>query len=151
MTKDEALELIRIVHYTYNQTLIRKDEIEIGKAWYPYLKDLELEETRLAFIDLSMESNYQPKPMDIRKATINARTKVPKPPLPNIAWATFQSLIKNANNGAHTPIEVHECLRKTLDSLGDTAYTMNDQYDKKRFEAVYEEAVLQYERNLYKV
>jgi hypothetical protein len=149
MTKEEALELIRVVYHTYNQVLVRRDEPDIGRAWYPYLQDIEYEEAHKAFLTISMESEYMPKVMDIRRAAINTRTNVPPPPLPNLAWATFLTLIKNANNGMHNPIEIHECLRETIAGLGDAAYTMHNQYDQKRFEAVYEECVRQYNRKQY--
>ena len=151
MTKEECLELVRLTHHTYDRTLIRKDELEIGSAWYPYVKDFELEDAKKAFIDLSMQSEYMPKVMELRKALINTRTKVTPPPLPHIAWATFLTLISNANSGMHTPIDVHECLQKTMNALGDAKYSMNAQYDQKRFEAVYEDAVRKYERDLYKI
>ena len=151
MEKEQALEFIKIVHNVYSQALPRKDEADVARAWYPYIKDIEFDDAHAAFLDLSMESQFMPKPMDIRKAAIDRRTKIPKPELPNLAWATFQTLIKNANNGNHTPIPIHECLQLCLKRLGDTAYTMHSQYDQKRFEAVYEECVREYERSKYKI
>jgi hypothetical protein len=151
MEKEQTLEFIKLVHHTYNTGLARKDEPDIARAWHMYIQDLPYEDVLPAFIELSMESQFMPKPMDVRKAAKDRGTKIPKPELPNLAWATFQTLIKNANNGNHTPIPIHECLQLCLKRLGDTAYTMHDQYDKKRFEAVYEECVREYEKEKYKI
>lgn len=151
MTPDQTLELLTTVYTTYNQEWAKRDEPRLTKVWHAYFKDLEYELTLKAFIDLSMESKFMPTPMDIRKASINTSTEIPPPPLPNLAWATFQTIIKSANNGTHTNTPMHECLKNAMLSLGDAIYTYNNQFDQKKFEAVYIAEVAKFERQKFRM
>jgi len=151
MTKEELVVIVDQVYAAYNQTLYEKDKTATYRAWYGLLEDLDKDEVWAAFLNLAVYEKFMPRPGDIRRATIDAQTKVPPHLDGYSAWGIFMTLQKNAHYGTPTEISVPEALRKTLERLGEAANSMHTNGDREVFLKTYEAVVLELDRHKYKI
>jgi len=151
MTKTELIELVKFVYAMYNQQLLKIDEKEINRAWYSMLEDCTYEEAHEAFMDLAVAEVFMPKPGQLRRAIIDARIKVPPHLDGYSAWGIFVSIQRDANFGTQTNIPKPEALQKTLERLGDSAYSMHTNGDREVFLKVYNSVVDELQRQKYKI
>lgn len=151
VTKEELIVIVDQVYAAYNQTLYEKDKVPTYRAWYGLLGDLEYENAWAAFLDLAVYEKFMPRPGDIRRATIDAQTKIPPHLDGYSAWGIFMTLQKNAHYGTPTEISVPEALRKTLERLGEAANSMHTNGDREVFLKTYEAVVLELDQHKYKI
>ena len=151
MTKEELKDLVDQVYGTYNNVLYEMDKRTIYGAWYALLEDLDYEETRKVFLNIAVYSKFMPRPGDIRRATIDTQTKT-TPHLDGYsAWGIFMTIQKDANFGTQTESPRPEALQKTLEHLGDSAFSMHTNGDREAFLRVYEKVVEELDRHKYKI
>ena len=151
MTKTELVDLVKLVFSMYNQQLLKIDEKDIHRAWYAMLEDCTYEEAYEAFMDLAVAEVFMPKPGQLRRAIIDARTKVPPHPDGYSAWGIFMTIQRDANFGTQTNIPKPEALQKTLERLGDSAYSMHTNGDREVFLRVYGTVVDELQQQKYKI
>jgi hypothetical protein len=152
LTKDELKELVLQAYATYNQQLLIVDQKMVFKAWYNLLHDLEYEDAQRAFIRLATHEKFMPRPGDVRRATINAQTKIPPFLDGYSAWGIFQQVLREVHSGAQTErTPFDEALKNTLKELGESAYSMHTNGDREVFVRVYEKNVEALERDKYAI
>lgn len=151
MTKEELIEIVDQIYAAYNQVLYEKDRGPTYRAWYGLLEDLNKEDVWAAFLGLAVYEKFMPRPGDVRRATVDAQTKVPPHLDGYSAWGIFVSLQKNAHYGTPIEISVPEALRKTLERLGSAAYDMHTNGDREVFLRVYETVVRELDQHKYKI
>ena len=136
MSPEELNQFIKTVFYTYDRALVPKELTEYAKAWGPYIKEFDYEYCQQLLPNICLGKEYPPRPWEIRIAILNDANKITPPPVPQQAWAQYQSIMADINNGAPPTIRVHEVLGATMAAMGGMA--MNSNFDAKRFEALYE-------------
>lgn len=151
MTKHELIEIVNQIYAAYNQTLYEQDKKPTYSAWYALLEDLEYDAVWNAFINLAVYEKFMPRPGDVRRATIDAQTKVPPHLDGYSAWGIFVTLQKNAHYGTQTEIPVPEALLKTLERLGSAVYEMHTNGDREVFLRTYEAVVRELDQHKYKI
>lgn len=153
MTKNELTKLVDQAYATFRIDLPETDEklTAVYTAWYELLWDLELEETKKAFLKMAITSTFLPRPGELRRATINGRINIPQSDNPYVSWGKWLTLSKEVNSGMPPSIEVSPALAKTIQQLGETAYGMHTNGDRDVFVQVYEKVVLELEAELYAV
>jgi hypothetical protein len=153
MTKSELITLVDQAYATFRIDLPETDEqvTTVYTAWYELLWDLELEETKKAFLKMAITSTFLPRPGELRRATINGRINIPQSDNPYVSWGKWLTLSKEVNSGMPPSIEVSPALAKTIQQLGETAYGMHTNGDRDVFVQVYEKVVLELEAELYAV
>lgn len=151
MTKHELIELVNQIYAAYNQTLYEQDKSATYRAWYLLLEDLEYEAAMNAFVNLAVYEKFMPRPGDVRRATIDAQTKMPPHLDGYSAWGIFVTLQKNAHYGTPTEIPVPESLRKTLERLGSAAHDMHTNGDREVFLKTYDAVVRELDQHKYKI
>jgi hypothetical protein len=153
MTKLELLSLVEQVYATYNQQLPHNAEQEeaIYRAWYELLHDLELEEAKRAFLGIAVWAEFMPRPGTIRRATINARTKITQFDEPLVAWGKWITLSKEVNSGMPPSIPVSDALKLTVQKIGEPAYGMHTNSDREAFCKTYEAVVAELDAERYAV
>lgn len=151
MDKYELIQIVDQIYAAYNQPLYEKDKEATYRAWYGLLEDLDKDAVWAAFLDLAVYEKFMPRPGDVRRATIDAQTKMPPHLDGYSAWGIFVSLQKNAHFGTQTEIPVPEALRKTLERLGDAAYDMHTNGDREVFLRVYDAVVRELDIHKYKI
>ena len=151
MTKDELANLVDLVYAGYNVPLPTVDKKKVRRAWYDILHDLDYIDAYDAYLDLATFSAFMPRPGDIRRATIDAQTKIPKHLEPYSAWGIFLGMQKDAHNGVGTKVPLPEAVQKTLERLGPSAAGMHTNGDRDVFVAVYKQVVSELELHKYKI
>ena len=154
MDKAELASLVDQVFATYNQELPVGDEHRlklIYKSWYELLHDLPYSECKESFLLLATTSTFMPKAGEIRRSTINRRTKIGESDEPIIAWGKFQRLMEDANAGVMNQQELQEPLVQTVRKLGAAAAGMHTNGDREHFIMVYEKVIIEIEGEKYKV
>ena len=109
----------------YNQVLMDVDRKVILRAWYELLEDLPFDGCKKVLLNHAAISQYRPTPGDIRRAYINSQNKVGDPP-PALA-------------------------AKVVELLGDTAYQLHNTTDQINFIKTYEQVVLEFQQQKFKV
>lgn len=151
MDKFQLQEIVDQIYAAYNQTLYEKDKAPTYRAWYALLEDLDHQEVWNAFVNLAVYEKFMPRPGDVRRATIDAQTKMPPHLDGYSAWGIFMTLQKNANYGTQTEIPVPEALQKTLERLGAAVYDMHTNGDREIFLRAYDGVVRELDIHKYKI
>lgn len=153
MNRHELVQLVEQAYATYNQQLpVAEDRLKtLYSAWYELLHDLEYEETKKGFLQLAVSAQFMPRPGEIRRTTINRRTKMTSFDDPLVAWGKFLTVISNVNSGVGTPVEMSDALRATVKALGDAAWGMHTNSDREAFCQTYERIVNEIDMNRYSV
>ena len=151
MTKEDLKEIVDQIYAAYNQTLYEKDKVPTYRAWYGLLEDLDKDAVWAAFLDLAVYEKFMPRPGDVRRATIDAQTKIPPHLDGYSAWGIFMTIQRDANFGTQTEIPRPEALQKTLERLGASAYDMHTNGDREVFLRVYDAVVREAEQHKYKI
>lgn len=151
MDKFQLQEIVDQIYAAYNQTLYEKDKAPTYRAWYALLEDLDHEEVWNAFVNLAVYEKFMPRPGDVRRATIDAQTKIPPYLDGYSAWGIFVTLQRDANFGTQTNIPKPEALQKTLERLGESAYSMHTNGDREVFLKVYGTVVDELQQRKYKI
>lgn len=149
MTDDELGKFIKTVFYTFDRALVPKELSEYCKAWGPYVKEFDYDLSQQLLPNICLGKEYPPRPWEIRIAILNYTNKITPPPLPQQAWAQYQAIMADINNGAVTNIRVHEVLAATMAALGGVG--MNANFDAKRFESLYEAKCNEWLKKTYAV
>jgi hypothetical protein len=151
MNKAELQQLVDQVYATYNQQLYEVDKKNVYRAWYDLLNDLEYEETINAFLELAVYETFMPKPGQLRRTVIDARTGEPPHPDPYSAWGIFVGAQKDAHFGTQTNVPKPIALQKTLERLGSSAYDMHTNGDREVFIKTYTAVVEEMQKQKYKI
>jgi hypothetical protein len=154
MDKAELANLVDQVFATYNQELPMDDKSRVQliyKSWYDLLHDLSYADCKEAFLILATTSTFMPKAGEIRRSTINRRTKIGESDEPIIAWGKFQRIMEDANAGVMNQQELQEPLIQTVRKLGAAAAGMHTNGDREHFIRVYEKVIIEIEGEKYKV
>lgn len=153
MKKAELVKLVEQVYATYRVEMpVSDSDMEtLLNAWYDLLHDLEYEDTRRSFLQLSMIKDFMPRPGDIRRATIDTTTKIPPFDDAYVAWGKWMTLTQEVHTGGAPSIEASEALSITIKRLGHTAYGMHTNSDREVFCRVYNGVVAELEKDKYSV
>jgi hypothetical protein len=136
MTDAEIQQFIKTVFYTYDRALVPKELQEYAKAWGPYVREFDYNLAQQLLPNICLGREFPPRPWEIRVALINYANKITPPPTAQQAWAQYQQIVADINNGTSPNIRVHEVLAATMAALGSVG--MNSNFDAKRFESLYE-------------
>lgn len=147
MTQDELTQFIKTVFYTYDRILVPKEVKEYAAAWGPYLEEFDYKIALQILPNICMGKEFPPRPWEIRVGLINNANQITQPPPSQQAWAQYQEIMIANNTGAFVQVEVHDVLRDLMRSLGSVS--LNNQFDAKRFETLYEDKVKQWFKNTY--
>lgn len=151
MTKEELVTFVKLVYATYDRVLVPKDLTEICRAWWPYLNEFELEVAEKHLPNIVMQLNYLPRPGAIRIGILNLANKITPPPIAQEAWANYIEVMNAVNNGAPPSNKArHEVEQATMNALGSLG-SLNAQYDRKAFEAMYEAKLSEWSTKMYEV
>ena len=153
MNKTELVQLVEQAYATYNQTLPTAEDrlLTLYSSWHDLLHDLEYDETKKAFLQIAVSAQFMPRPGEIRRATINRRTKMTSFDDPLVAWGKFLTIISNVNSGVGNPVEMSDALRSTVKALGDAAWGMHTNSDREAFCRTYERIVNELDMDRYSV
>ena len=69
------------------------------------------------------------------------------PPSPTQAWVLYQTIQADVANGTVTKREIHPALHSTLVAVSGMG--LNNQFDAKRFESLYEDKVKEWFKKTY--
>lgn len=153
MTKEELVELVDQAYATYRIEMPTKDDDikALLNAWYELLHDLELTDVKRAFRNLAVVEEFLPRPGKLRKATIDAATKIPPFDDALVAWGKWLTVSQEAHSGMAPSIEVAAPLGITVERLGHTAFNMHTNSDREAFCSMYEKVLAELERDRYAV
>lgn len=153
MTRHELVQLVEQAYATYNQQLpAAEDRLKtLYSSWYELLHDLEYREAKKAFLQIAVSAQFMPRPGEIRRTTINRRTKMTSFDDPLVAWGKFIALVSSVNSGVVNPVEVSDALRATVKALGDAAWGMHTNSDREAFCQTYERIVNEIDMARYSV
>lgn len=153
MTKEELVELVDQAYATYRLEMPPKDEEvkAILNAWYELLHDLELVDVKRAFRNLAVTREFMPRPGELRRVTIDTTTKIPPFDDALVAWGKWLTLSQEVNSGMPPSIEVSEALSKTIQALGQSAYSLHTNSDRGVFCSMYEKVLAELEADKYAV
>lgn len=149
MVEAEVQQFIKTVFYTYDRALLPKELAEYAKAWGPYIRDFDYTLAQQLLPNICMGKEFPPRPWEIRVALINYTKQITPPPTPQQAWAQYQHIMAEINNGTAPNVQVHEVLAGVMVSLGGIG--MNANFDAKRFEALYETKANEWLKKTYAV
>jgi hypothetical protein len=141
------------VFATYNSQLPKEsDKLRtLYTAWYELLHDLEYLETKAAFLQLAINAAFMPRPGDIRRATINRRTKSSPFEEPLVAWGKWMTVTREVNSGTQASVQISDALKATIHELGDVAYGMHTNSDREAFCRTYERIVGEMDAQRYQI
>lgn len=153
MTRRELVQLVDQVFATYNAPLPQEEAKlkTLYTAWYELLHDLEYQETKATFLQLAINATYMPRPGDIRRSTINRRTKSSPFEEPLVAWGKWMTVTREVNSGMPASVAISDALRATIRELGDVAYGMHTNSDREAFCRTYERIVNEMDGKRYEV
>lgn len=153
MTKEELVELVDQAYATYRLDMpTGDDEVKaVLNAWYELLHDLDLQDTKRAFRKLAVTKEFMPRPGELRRATIDAATKIAPFDDALVAWGKWLTLSQEVNSGMPPSIEVSEALSKTIHALGQAAYSLHTNSDRSVFITMYEKVAAELEADKYAV
>lgn len=153
MNRRELVQLVDQVFATYNSPLPSEEAKlkTLYTAWFDLLHDLDYQEAKAAFLQLAVNATYMPRPGDIRRSTINRRTKSRPFDQPLVAWGKWMTVTREVNSGMPLSVEISEALRSTVKLLGEASYAMHTNSDREAFCRTYEKVVEELEGNLYEV
>lgn len=147
MTDTELAKFIKTVYYTFDRVLVPKEVNEYVAAWGPYVKEFDYDLAQKVLPNVCLGKEYPPRPWEIRVALIDHTKRIPHPPSSTEAWVLYQSIMSEVASGAVTDRQIHEALHATL--LAVSTMGLNNQFDAKRFESLYEAKVKEWFKNTY--
>ena len=153
MNKAELAQIVEQAYATFNINLPQEESRvkAVYRAWYDVLHDIEYAEARRAILDLAVKTSFLPKPGDIRRTAINARTGMTQFDDPYVAWGKWIAISGEVNSGLAPSIAVSEALAKTIKNLGQAAYGMHTNGDREVFIRVYDQVVQELSSEHYKI
>lgn len=150
MTSSEVWNLIRVVYGAYNQTAFDVDKKTLVESWSHLLGEFTYAEAKSAAMDIASVSKAMPTPGGIRRYIIGTRVGE-KPPTVQEAWAWLMSRNYDLAHGTWSQDTPHPVMVETMKSLGAVITTLTTNGDREYFSNVYNDKLLAYELNLYKV
>ena len=147
MTEEELVKFIKTVYYTYDRTLVPKELKEYAVAWGPYIREFDYELAQQILPNVCMGKEYPPRPWEIRVALVDYTKRITPPPSPPQAWAQYQTILSEVTSGTQTRHVLHPALHATLVAM--QGVSLNNQFDAKRFETLYEDKVKEWFKRTY--
>jgi len=147
MTDAELAKFIKTVYFTFDRALVPKELSEYVAAWAPYLKEFDYEVAQQILPNVCLGKEYPPRPWEIRVALIDHAKQIAHPPSTTAAWVFYQQLMAEVASGAVQERVVHPVVHATLASISGMG--LNNQFDAKRFESLYEDKVKEWFKNTY--
>lgn len=147
MTEEQLISFIKTVYYTYDRVLVPKEIKEYAVAWGPYIKEFDYDMAQQLLPNICMGKEYPPRPWEIRVGLLNYAKQIIPPPSSQEAWAQYQEILIATTSGAASSVQAHPVLTTVLKALG--SISLNNQFDAKRFESLYEDKVKQWFNNTY--
>lgn len=150
MTSSEVWNLIRVVYGAYNQTAFDVDKKTLVESWSALLGEFTYPEAKKAAMEIASISKVMPTPGGIRRFIIGANVD-DKPPTVQEAWAWLMSRNRDLAQGTWSQDSPHPVMVEAMKSLGAVISTLSTNGDREYFASVYNDKLLDYELNLYKV
>ena len=151
MTNEELQSFVKLVYASYDRILVPKDLTDVCRAWKPFLQEFDLPTCEKVLPNICMQSLYLPKVWEIRIGVLNYLNKITPPPNAQEAWANYIEAMNSVNNGAPPSNKArHEVEQATMNALGSLG-SLNAQYDRKAFEAMYEAKLTEWSTRMYEV
>jgi len=147
MTDAELAKFIKTVYYTFDRALVPKEVNEYVAAWAPYIKEFDYELAQKVLPNVCLGKEYPPRPWEIRVALMDHEKDIVHPPSAPQAWAQYQVIMADVSSGTTGTHSVHPAVHATLVALGSIG--LNNQFDAKRFESLYEDKVKEWFKNTY--
>lgn len=147
MTEQELVKFIKTVYYTFDRTLVPKEVSEYASAWAPYIKEFDYEVAQQVLPNVCLGKEFPPRPWEIRVALIDHTQGIEHPPSSTQAWAQYQAMMADVASGTTGQWAVHQALHATLLAVKGAA--LNNQFDGKRFETIYEDKVKEWFKKTY--
>lgn len=147
MTNDELISFIKTVYYTYDRVLVPKDIKEYASAWGPYVGEFDYDTAQNVLPNICLGRDFPPRPWEIRVGIMNHLQTIDQPPSSPQAWAQYQVMMSDIANGTQSEHNIHPALHATLRAV--QGGTLNNQFDAKRFDTLYEDKVKQWFKNIY--
>jgi hypothetical protein len=147
VTDLELSQFIKTLFFTYDRALVPKDLKEYCSAWSPYIKEFDYSLCQQLLPNICMGREFIPRPWEVRVALINHTKSITPPPSPQQAWAQYQEIMAAVTSGASADIQTHDVLVEVMRALGSAG--MNNQFDAKRFEALYVDKTNQWMKKTY--
>lgn len=151
MTKTEMEDFVRQAYATFNENLNELDKKWVFRAWFDILHDVSFDEARAAFLRIATTARFLPRPGEIRREAIDARSGEPKTPDAYVAWGILQEIIRDVNSGNVYQGPRHPALVETMKRLGDGLNGMHTNGDRDVFVRVYSTVVEELESNKYSI
>jgi hypothetical protein len=150
MTQDEMLEIVIKTHAIYDRMLVPKDAKMTAGAWLEFLSEFDAALVWKVIPNICMKSEYLPRPMEIRRGVINYLNKIDPPPVAPGAWGQYVQIMADATSGSGgREYQIHTVLASTIRALGAGAAQVNGQYDRKMFEAIYDQELEKWRTKTY--
>lgn len=152
MNKKELETIVDRIFISFNQRLpaVEGERQRVLRAWWRILSDLDPDVVETAVDDLVMTETFLPTPGAVRRKSIMRGSQ--PPPAALEAWATLQTVAHASESGQFLEVNIHPCLRETINRLGGTAsYGMRTNGDRASFIHVYDAVVEEWTMKLLKI
>ena len=147
MTDAELAKFIKTVYFTFDRALVPKELSEYVTAWAPYVQEFDYAVAQQVLPNVCMGKEFPPRPWEIRVALIDYTQQIVHPPSTTAAWVFYQQLMTEVASGAVQERVVHPVVQTTLAAISGIG--LNNQFDAKRFESLYEDKVKEWFKNTY--
>lgn len=147
MTEQELVKFIKTVYYTFDRSLVPREVTEYAAAWAPYLKEFDYALAQQVLPNVCLGKEFPPRPWEIRVALIDHVGDIDRAPSSPQAWIQYQSMMADVANGTVSNWSVHPALHATLVAVQGVG--LNNQFDAKRFETIYEDKVKEWFKKTY--
>jgi len=147
MTDAELAKFIKTVYFTFDRTLVPKELTEYVAAWAPYLKEFDYGIAQQILPNVCLGKEFPPRPWEIRVALIDYDKQIVHPPSTTAAWVFYQQLMTDVTNGTVVERPQHPVVHATLVAISGMG--LNNQFDARRFESLYEDKVKEWFKNTY--
>jgi len=147
MTDAELAKFIKTVYFTFDRALVPKELTEYTAAWAPYLQEFDYPVAQQILPNVCMGKEFPPRPWEIRVALIDHTQQIVHPPSTTSAWVFYQQLMIDVASGTVQERVVHPVVHSTLAAISGIG--LNNQFDAKRFESLYEDKVKEWFKNTY--
>jgi hypothetical protein len=149
MTEEELSKFIKTVFCAFDRMLLPKEIKEYVLAWAPYVGEFDYDLATMLLPNVCLGKEFPPRPWEFRVALINYTKSITPPPPPPQAWVQYQAILVDAANGtvSNEQRDIHDALHMTLYALSGVG--LNNQFDAKRFETLYEDKVKEWFKNTY--
>lgn len=147
MTDQELAKFIKTVYSTYDRSLVPKELKEYAEAWAPYIQGFAYDIAQKVLPNVCLGKEFPPRPWEIRVAILDHIRGSNPPPTSPQAWIQYQQIMSDVASGNVREWQVHPALHATLLAIQGAA--LNNQFDAKRFETVYEDKVKEWFKKTY--